>query len=78
MSAPLIGMSFPSFVVLLILSAIAAAIVHWGFRYRLFQGIDGFLGQWVVAWMAHGLAPPSWATGLTAPCSAISMSFPPS
>ncbi len=57
MSAPLIGMSFPSFVVLLILSAIAAAIVHWGFRYRLFQGIDGFLGQWVVAWLGAWLGP---------------------
>ena len=57
MSAPLIGMSFPAFVVLLILSAIAAAIVHWGFRYRLFQGIDGFLGQWVVAWLGAWLGP---------------------
>jgi hypothetical protein len=55
--APLIGMSFNSFVVLLILSAIAAAIVHWGCRYRLFQGIDGFVGQWIVAWLGAWLGP---------------------
>jgi uncharacterized membrane protein YeaQ/YmgE (transglycosylase-associated protein family) len=57
MSAPLIGMPFPSFLVLLILSAVATAIVHWGFRYRLFMGIDGFLGQWIVAWLGAWLGP---------------------
>jgi hypothetical protein len=57
MGAPLIGMSFPSFLVLLILSAIAAAVVHGVFRYRLFQGIDGFLGQWMVAWLGAWLGP---------------------
>jgi hypothetical protein len=56
-NAPLIGMSFPSFLVLLILSAIAAAIVHWGFRYRLFNGFDGYIGQWMVAWLGAWLGP---------------------
>lgn len=57
MSAPLIGMPFSSFLVLVILSGIAAAVVHWGFRYRLFKGIDGFLGQWMVAWLGAWLGP---------------------
>ena len=57
MSAPLIGMSFPSFLVLLIVSAIAAAILHWGFRFRLFDGWDGYLGQWMVAWIGAWLGP---------------------
>jgi uncharacterized membrane protein YeaQ/YmgE (transglycosylase-associated protein family) len=57
MSAPLIGMPFPSFLVLLILSAISAAVVHWGFRYRLFMGADGFIGQWIVAWLGAWLGP---------------------
>jgi uncharacterized membrane protein YeaQ/YmgE (transglycosylase-associated protein family) len=57
MNAPLIGMAFPSFLVLLVLSAIAAAVVHWGFRYRLFMGIDGFIGQWIVAWVGAWLGP---------------------
>ena len=57
MSAPLIGMSFASFVVVTIVSGIAGAIIHWGFRYRLFQGIDGCLGQWIVAWLARGWGP---------------------
>jgi uncharacterized membrane protein YeaQ/YmgE (transglycosylase-associated protein family) len=57
MSAPLIGMSFPSFLVLLILSAIAAGVVHWAVRYRLFAGLDGFIGQWIVAWLGAWLGP---------------------
>lgn len=57
MGAPLIGMSFPSFLVVSILSAIAAAIVHWGFRYRLFEGWEGYLGQWMVAWVGAWLGP---------------------
>jgi uncharacterized membrane protein YeaQ/YmgE (transglycosylase-associated protein family) len=56
-SAPLIGMPFASFLVLLILSAIAAAIIHWGFRYRLFNSMDGFIGQWMVAWLGAWLGP---------------------
>lgn len=57
MSAPLIGMSFPSFLVLLIISAIAAGVVHWAVRYRLFAGFDGFIGQWIVAWLGAWLGP---------------------
>lgn len=57
MGAPLIGMAFPSFFVLLVLSAIAAVIVHWGFRYQLFKGIDGFVGQWIVAWLGAWVGP---------------------
>lgn len=57
MSAPLIGMSFASCLVLLILSAIAAAILHWGLRYRLFEGWDGYVGQWMVAWVGAWLGP---------------------
>ena len=58
MSTPLIGMSFQSFLVVGILSAIAAAIVHWGLRYRLFDGWDGYVGQWMVAWVGAWLGPP--------------------
>jgi hypothetical protein len=57
MSSPLIGMPFLPFLLLLILSAIAAAIVHWGFHYRLFDGMDGFMGQWMVAWLGAWLGP---------------------
>ena len=53
----MIGMAFVPFLVLLILSAFAATVVHRGFRYRLFNGWDGFLGQWMVAWLGAWLGP---------------------
>jgi hypothetical protein len=58
MSAPLIGMSFSSFFVLLIISGIAAGVVHWQTGYRLFDGFDGFVGQWMFAWIGAWLGPP--------------------
>jgi hypothetical protein len=57
MSAPLIGMPFPPFLTLVIISGVAAAIVHGGFRYRLFDGWEGFVGQWMVAWVGAWLGP---------------------
>lgn len=45
MSAPLIGMPFLSFLILLILSAFTAAIVHWVIGYRFFAGTEGVLRQ---------------------------------
>jgi len=57
MSRPLIGMPFLSFLILLVISAIAAAIIRWGLRYRLFDSWDGFFGQWMVAWVGAWLGP---------------------
>lgn len=57
MIAPLIGMHFLSFLILLILSAFAAIVVHWGIHYRFFDGAEGFIGKWVVAWICAWLGP---------------------
>jgi uncharacterized membrane protein YeaQ/YmgE (transglycosylase-associated protein family) len=57
MIAPLIGMRFLSFLILLILSAFAAIIVHWAVRYRFFDGIDGFFGKWILGWICAWLGP---------------------
>jgi uncharacterized membrane protein YeaQ/YmgE (transglycosylase-associated protein family) len=57
MTAPLIGMRFLSFLILLILSAFAAIIVRWAIRYRFLSGGDGFVGQWIAAWIGAWLGP---------------------
>ncbi|MGH9439364.1 MAG: hypothetical protein ACRD22_16110, partial [Terriglobia bacterium] len=57
MIAPLIGMRFLSFLILLILSAFAAAIIHWAAHYRFLNGTDGFLGKWIVGWVFAWLGP---------------------
>ncbi len=54
----MIGMSFVSFLVLLVLSLIAAVVVHYLLRYRFFQGIDGFVGKWIAGWIGAWLGSP--------------------
>ena len=50
----MIGMNFPEFVALLILSLIASVVVHYLFRYRHLEGFDGFLSKWVAGWIGAG------------------------
>ena len=54
----MIGMTFVSFLVLLILGLIAAAVLHFVLRYRFFQGLDGFFGKWVAGWIGAWLGSP--------------------
>ncbi len=58
MIAPLIGMRFLSFLILLILSCFAALVIHYGAHYRFLNGTDGFLGKWIVGWVFAWLGPP--------------------
>ncbi len=39
----MIDMHFLGFVVIALLSLLAVLVVHYGFRYRVLQGFDGFL-----------------------------------
>jgi uncharacterized membrane protein YeaQ/YmgE (transglycosylase-associated protein family) len=57
MSAPLIGMSFLSFLILLILSGFAAAVLQWVIRYRVLTGIEGFFAKWIAGWIGAWLGP---------------------
>jgi uncharacterized membrane protein YeaQ/YmgE (transglycosylase-associated protein family) len=54
----MIGMGFGAFLTLFVLSFIAAAVVHYGFRYRFLGGIDGFLAKWIVGWIGAWVAAP--------------------
>jgi uncharacterized membrane protein YeaQ/YmgE (transglycosylase-associated protein family) len=52
----MIGMHFAGF--LLIISLIAALIVHYAIRYHYLEGFDGFLVKWIIAWIAAWVASP--------------------
>jgi uncharacterized membrane protein YeaQ/YmgE (transglycosylase-associated protein family) len=54
----MIGMSFASFVSLLILGFIAAIIIHSAIRYRMASGIDGFFAKWIAGWIGAWLGSP--------------------
>ncbi len=50
-------MDFLSFVALLILSAFAAAVLHWAIRYGPFSGLWAFFGTWITGWIGAWLGP---------------------
>ena len=54
----MLDMSFVSFLTLLIISLIAALIVHYAIRYRVLDGFDGFLWKWVMGWVGAWLGTP--------------------
>jgi uncharacterized membrane protein YeaQ/YmgE (transglycosylase-associated protein family) len=54
----MIGMSLVSFLSLAVLSLIGAAALHYGARYRMLSGFDGFLGKWIVGWIGAWLGSP--------------------
>ncbi len=63
----MLDMSFVSFLSLLIISLIAALIVHYAIGYRVLDGVDGFLWKWVVGWLGAWLGSPvlgHWFSGI--------------
>jgi uncharacterized membrane protein YeaQ/YmgE (transglycosylase-associated protein family) len=54
----MIGMSFNSFLTLLVTSGIVAFLVHYVARYRMASGAEGFFGKWIVGWLGGWLGSP--------------------
>ena len=54
----MIGMSFASFLSLLILGIIAAIVRHLIVRYKMMSGFDGFMNKWIVGWIGAWLGSP--------------------
>ena len=63
----MMGMGFGAFLTLFVISFVAAAVIHNGFRYRVLGGIDGFLAKWIIGWVGAWIASPvlgHWFTGV--------------
>lgn len=54
----MIGMSFSSFITLLVTSGIAAFVIHYVAGYRIVSGAEGFLGKWIVGWLGAWVGSP--------------------
>jgi|SRR5215831_9757630 len=54
----MIGMSFSSFLALLIVSFIVALIMQYAIRYRAMRGGDGFVAKWIAGWIGAWLGSP--------------------
>ena len=54
----MIGMSFSSFLSLLILGSIAAIVLHFVVLYKMLAGFDGFMNKWIAGWIGGWLGSP--------------------
>ena len=64
----MLDMNFASFLTLLIISLIAALIMHYAVRYRVLEGADGFVAKWVLGWVGAWLSSPvlgHWFNGVS-------------
>jgi uncharacterized membrane protein YeaQ/YmgE (transglycosylase-associated protein family) len=63
----MIGMDFISFLILLIISVVVSAILHFGLKYYIVGGFSSFFGKVVIGWVGAWLGSPVfgyWFEGL--------------
>jgi len=54
----LIGMDFASFLILLVISAVVSAILHYGLKYYILPGTASYLAKVVIGWFGAWLGSP--------------------
>ena len=63
----MIGMSFVSFLILLVISVAVSAILHFGFKFYIRPGYVSFISKVIFGWIGAWLGSPvfgSWFGGL--------------
>jgi len=63
----MIGMDFISFLILLVISVVVTAILHFGVRYHVVPGLTSYFGKVVIGWVGAWLGSPvfgHWFAGL--------------
>ncbi len=67
----MIGMNFYSFLILLVISIVVSAIMHYGFKYHVRPGFDSFVSKVIFGWVGAWLGSPvlgNWFGGLAYEC----------
>ena len=54
----MLGMDFVSFFILLIISVVVSAILHYGFKFYATPGTSSFFSKIVVGWLGGWLGSP--------------------
>jgi len=63
----MIGMNFASFFILLVISVVISAILHYGVKLYITPGLSSFLSKIVIGWIGAWLGSPvfgHWWGGL--------------
>lgn len=54
----MLGMDFGSFLILLVISVVVSAVLHFGFKYYLRPGLVSFFSKVVIGWFGAWLGSP--------------------
>lgn len=54
----MIGMNFLAFLILLVISIVVSAIMHYGFKYHVRPGFDSFVSKVIFGWIGAWLGSP--------------------
>jgi len=54
----MIGMNFLSFIILLVISIIVSAVMHYGMKYYIRPGFGSFLSKMIFGWIGAWLGTP--------------------
>lgn len=54
----MIGMGFIEFLILLIISLVVTAVIHYGFNYYIISGVGSYLSKIIVGWIGAWLGTP--------------------
>lgn len=63
----MIGMDFVSFLILLVISVVVSAILHYGAKFYIVPGTTSFLAKVILGWLGAWLGSPIlgyWWAGL--------------
>ena len=63
----MIGMDFVSFLILLVISVVVSAILHYGAKFYIVPGTTSFLSKVILGWLGAWLGSPVlgyWWAGL--------------
>ncbi len=52
------GMDFVSFLILLVISAVVAAVLHFGLKYYVIPGLASYFSKIVIGWFGAWLGSP--------------------
>jgi uncharacterized membrane protein YeaQ/YmgE (transglycosylase-associated protein family) len=61
------GMDFVSFLILLVISAVVAAVLHFGLKYYVIPGLASYFSKIVIGWFGAWLGSPvfgHWLEGV--------------
>jgi len=60
----MVGMGFLSFLVLLVISIVVSAVLHFGLKYYVRPGLNSYISKVIIGWIGAWLGSPVFGNWL--------------